>query len=207
MGFDPLRAMDKVREHNGQSAINPYQIQGFGPDDPPAPELGPEEEALLNQMYNAADEAERSEGSGSDDGQASQPAPPSPLIPKGIKPVMPVPASPVMPDLTVMGSEAMVNQQYVKLDAQAEQEIKVSILRSGQRNLSAQLDEASKKPRQRASRSGVVEPEQPVPVKPPAPTPEPVSEPEKKKRGRPKGSRNKPKLVPEPEPPVDETQS
>lgn len=122
------------------------QIEGFGPDDPPAPSSSPQEFAQVLPGSTLAGEEE-------EDLDAALPTPPpSPLIELGKRAMAPPPAPAVIADemgtqipvspeiLVVVGRQAAFRGQAVELTEQDEAAIARIVLEAAQRRLRAQLD-------------------------------------------------------------------
>ena len=125
-----INDLAKVREMAGRDPLpNPHVISGFGPDDPPAPPLGPIGDEQFDDPYLEGD-------------PEPEPAP-SPLIPRRPAPVVaaPAPEAPKvpMPDLVVINQFAAWKGREVTITEADEKAIRAIVLKVIEREVRADL--------------------------------------------------------------------
>lgn len=193
--MDPLETVALVRQKRGMSQLpNPMFIDGGSiPVDPPAPEMSPEEAAIMKQ-FEYDDEHEGSDDAGAPGLEpAGHVSPPSPLIPPQYRgagtlanpPALPAETPPL--ELCVLNNVGSVFDQGTELTPDDIAAIKLVVLRRCSTRLQEQIEQVERPKASHGTLSGVAASDghrEEVQAAPPA-----------RKRGRPKGSKNKPKEV------------
>lgn len=185
--IDPISVINAVRERQGREPINPFHIEGFGPDEGPPmrefPDLpeGSVEFAPTHSEFKSPLVPEGFPLAGSE--AAEQPTTTAPPVNMA--------AGLDMPDLRVWGTAGTFGDINADLDATDVAAVATIILRAAQRRVASRLNELKGRPQPGPEKQGDSAPSVPAETKAP------------RKRGRPKGSKNKPKIVASPEPTPD----